>query len=648
MHLTLQNKIRLTVVSIVAFLALFMFSYFPAQQAQTLREDFQRELDLLCQTTALGITVGLRNGDLAATQSAFDLVKTNSSVRFVALHSNGETIASYPNGFKYSSAITGNDTLLIRHTPIQTEALSGEVVIGITTHRITDAIRSARMSALWVTLGALLLGIGGAFLLARAVSKPATALCKIAEGIARGEIDAHKSVSLNYAAKDEIGALNAAFVDLMEYIKGVADAADALSRNDRSYEVKPRSDADVLSKNFVAISTALYSTVDEINALLKFAQAGKLSARAHADKFSGVYRDLVMGFNNTLDAVIRPIDEAAQVLDRLADRDLIVRMEGNYQGDFARIKESLNQALANLESGFGQIAFAADQVTIAATQISSGSQILSQGSTTQASTLQEISSSLHEMTATTTQSAGNARRARELSTQSSETAKLGVENMQRLSEAIERIKSSADATAKIIKTIDEIAFQTNLLALNAAVEAARAGEAGRGFAVVADEVRSLAMRSAEAAKSTAKLIEASVRSAEDGVQFNRKVFANLQEISRQVGDVSAMMGEISATTDEQSNGVNQISTAMEQLNQLTQQTAAQAEESASAAEELSSQSMVMKQMIGSFKLGETSLEKKSSGINLLRRAARSKDTAVIPLQIVSDEEVDFEVRRGKY
>jgi methyl-accepting chemotaxis protein len=176
--------------------------------------------------------------------------------------------------------------------------------------------------------------------------------------------------------------------------------------------------------------------------------------------------------------------------------------------------------------------------------------------------------------------------------------------MQSLSAAVDRIKQSADATAKIVKTIDEIAFQTNLLALNAAVEAARAGDAGKGFAVVAEEVRNLAMRSAEAAKNTAELIEGSVKNAVEGVTINQEVLANLEEINKQVNQVSEVMAEIAAASDQQSQGVEQINSAIGQMNQVTQQTAANSEESAAAAEELSGQSEEMVSLVGSYQLGQ--------------------------------------------
>ena len=181
--------------------------------------------------------------------------------------------------------------------------------------------------------------------------------------------------------------------------------------------------------------------------------------------------------------------------------------------------------------------------------------------------------------------------------------------MKRLSEAMDQIKASSDSTAKILKTIDEIAFQTNLLALNAAVEAARAGDAGKGFSVVAEEVRNLAMRSAEAAKNTAALIEDSVRNSERGVILNQDVLRALCEINNQVKNVGSVMAEIAAASNQQKQGVDQVSSILTQMNTVTQQIAANAEESASGAEELSGQAREMKAMVSVFQLGNTASKK---------------------------------------
>lgn len=296
------------------------------------------------------------------------------------------------------------------------------------------------------------------------------------------------------------------------------------------------------------------------------------------------------------------LNATSEVLNRVAERDLAVRMEGDQQGAYATMKATLNSAVSNLDQSLSQVAMGAEQVAAAASQISSGSQALAQGASEQASTLEEISSSLEEFTSMSKLNTAHAQEVSALTTEARNSADTGAASMQRLSEAIDQIKAGSDETAKIVKTIDEIAFQTNLLALNAAVEAARAGDAGKGFAVVADEVRNLAMRSAEAAKNTAELIDGAVQRAEDGVTLNQEVLQNLETITGQIHKVSAVMTEMTAASEQQQQGVEQIRLAVEQLNQVTQQTAASAEESASTSEELSGQSAEMRHLVIAFKL----------------------------------------------
>ena len=348
---------------------------------------------------------------------------------------------------------------------------------------------------------------------------------------------------------------------------------------------------------------AVQALVADAEGLARAAVEGRLDARADASRHQGDFRKIVAGVNETLDAVWAPVREAVGVLEKVANRDLSVRVHGEYRGDHERIKTSLNTATGNLDEALQQVSIAVEQVAGAAGQIGQGSQALAQSASEQASGLEMVSSSLQEMAAMTRVSMENSREALRLAEGTQGSANQGLESMSRLSEAMERIQSSADQTARIVKTIDEIAFQTNLLALNAAVEAARAGDAGKGFAVVAEEVRNLAMRSAEAAKSTANLIEESVQNAEGGVELNRKVLAQLQEITQQATKVGQVMGEIVSGSEQQSAGIVQVTQAMEQMNQLTQQNAANSEESASAAEELSSQSEELRSLVTQFRLG---------------------------------------------
>ena len=240
----------------------------------------------------------------------------------------------------------------------------------------------------------------------------------------------------------------------------------------------------------------------------------------------------------------------------------------------------------------------ADQVTAAATQVATSSQSLAQGASEQAASLEETSSSLEEMSGMTNRNAENATKANELARQARHAADTGASDMQAMSAAMNDIKVSSDDIAKIIKTIDEIAFQTNILALNAAVEAARAGEAGMGFAVVAEEVRSLAQRSAQAARETADKIEGAITKTGQGVQLTEKVAKSLSEIVDKARQVDQLVAEVCTASREQSQGVQQITAAVTQMDKVVQSNAASAEESASAAEELNAQSFALREAVG--------------------------------------------------
>jgi methyl-accepting chemotaxis protein len=245
----------------------------------------------------------------------------------------------------------------------------------------------------------------------------------------------------------------------------------------------------------------------------------------------------------------------------------------------------------------GGLTAGSQQTASAAGQVSSASVSLADGASRQAAAIEETSSSMEEMAAMTRQNAANAAKANALASQTKSSADRGVDAMHRMNGAIDAIKKSSDSTARIIKTIDEIAFQTNLLALNAAVEAARAGEAGKGFAVVAEEVRNLAQRSAEAAKNTAQMIEESVKNADNGVAITREVGAALAEISTAAGEVFDLVSGIAKASNEQAEGNAQINTAVGQMDHITQANAANAEETASASEELSGQAEEMSSMV---------------------------------------------------
>lgn len=235
----------------------------------------------------------------------------------------------------------------------------------------------------------------------------------------------------------------------------------------------------------------------------------------------------------------------------------------------------------------------AHQVASASSQVSSSSMHLAEGSSQQAAAIEETSSSLEELTAMTRQNAENADQAKAMMVEAKRIVDKANRHMEEMIQAIHSITKTSEDTGKIIKTIDEIAFQTNLLALNAAVEAARAGEAGAGFAIVADEVRSLAVRAAEAAKSTNVLIENTIKAVHEGNELTQQTQEAFRENTEIAGKIAQLIEEIASASMEQSNGISQINLAVAEMDKVIQQAASNAEESASAAEELNAQAEQM-------------------------------------------------------
>jgi methyl-accepting chemotaxis protein len=324
------------------------------------------------------------------------------------------------------------------------------------------------------------------------------------------------------------------------------------------------------------------------------------------------------------------VAEMSATLEQVAAQDLTVRMTGTYSGPQATTMSNLNSALEALETALTAVSSTSAQVAGSSRQIAEGSQSVAQGASTQAASIEEISASLEELSAMTSQNADNAVQVNSVSATAAEAAERGRTIMQEMQRAIDAIATSSSETAKIVKTIDEISFQTNMLALNAAVEAARAGDAGRGFAVVAEEVRALAMRSAEAAKTTSRLIEESSRNAANGVSINGSVRLALDEINEATTKVRSLVGEIAAASKEQADGIGQITTAVDQMNQVTQENAANSEQSSAAAAELDQQVERLAALIGQFTLtvgaGEDAVEEPAPR----RRASAGEPQPALP------------------
>lgn len=536
---------------------------------------------------------------------------------------------------------------------------------GIYVEDVNAAVAKTRNQVILVSILVALLSVAVVYLMSWVISKNIRKLVVVADRLADGDVEQVVEVG----SGDETGMIAASIERVLGYTRDMAQSAAAMADGDLTVSVQARSDNDTLGNAFSVMIDNIRSLNNEITKLFNNVVEGKLDVRADVSKFEGDYKHIMQGVNDTLNAVLEPINEGSQVLASVASEgDLSRKVSGDYKGDHQVLKESINQLidylgkmatiataiaegdldqvveplsggdvfgnafkkmLSNLNETLYQVSAATGQVRSASEQISASSQSLAQGSSEQASSTEEVSSSVEEITAMSRQNAENAGQAMELSREAAESTGKANDSMNSMVEAIKSIKSSADETSKIIKTIDEIAFQTNLLALNAAVEAARAGDAGKGFAVVAEEVRNLAQRSAEAAKYTAQLIENSVSSTDTGVGIAGQVAEALVEISVKFGKVNNLVEEIAASSKDQVQGIAQINLALAEMDKVTQSNAAISEESASASEEMAAQAVQLNSLISTFKLART--ERAYAGFGseeaYADAAARSSGTA---------------------
>ncbi|VVD67197.1 chemotaxis protein [Pandoraea morbifera] len=301
-------------------------------------------------------------------------------------------------------------------------------------------------------------------------------------------------------------------------------------------------------------------------------------------------------------AVLRPIREVITHFERMAAGDLSQRVEQRTNNEMGQLFGALGRMRDGLASTVGTVRESTEAIHASAREIADGNANLSQRTESQASSLEQTAASMEELTAVVKQNADNARAASQLAVTASETATRGGDVVQ---EVVTTMRDIADASQKvtdILTVIDGIAFQTNILALNAAVEAARAGEQGRGFAVVAGEVRTLAQRSASAAKEIKGLIEASGNRVETGTRLVERAGATMVEVVQSVRRVTDIMGEISAASVEQSSGIEQVNRAVTQMDEMTQQNAALVEEASAAAAALEAQAARLRESVALFRL----------------------------------------------
>jgi methyl-accepting chemotaxis protein len=458
----------------------------------------------------------------------------------------------------------------------------------------------------------ILLGAALAFGIARTIGRSVRRISEAADRLALGDVEQQ----IDVATRDEIGDLARSVRRVIEGQKELARAATAISAGDMAVEVRPKGDRDVLGHSFLRLRDTVRRLTDEIGGLVAGAREGDLARRGDEARFEGAFRELVGGVNRTLDAVVEPVNEAATVLEQVADGDLTVRVKGEYRGGHARIKENLNRTVDALQQALLQIRATSGTLAASTAQIRDGSQsmaaaaeettrqVQSVGAASQqaGANVQTVAVATEEMSSSIREISRQLQEALSVSRHAAEGADATVRQMDQLG-------ASSEEIGEVVRVITAIAQQTNLLALNATIEAARAGEAGKGFAVVANEVKQLATQTARATEEIARKIQqvqSSTGSAVGGIREIAEVIVRLNDISTTIAaameEQSAATSEIARNVAEAARGTEEVSRSLGSVGEAATRTSRDAGESLGASSQLAGVATELEQLVGRFRV----------------------------------------------